>query len=145
MASRTAYVIENFDESMGSSFSTDFNMADMVTLRLRLNVPGQELALGMPRSEWLKLVSGFVRMPADERQRMGVSIREATAVSPFPALGDTLTPGQQSVCDTFVNDCILLAALAEATSERIFLDTAVETMALTPGLPHLGSHKGALN
>lgn len=120
-------------------------MGDMVTLRVRLNVEGQELALGLPRSEWLKLVSDFVRMPADERQRMGVSIREATAESPFPAEGEIMTPRLQRRCDVFVNDCILLAALAEATSPRIYLDTAVEEVRLTPGLPDLGGLKGALN
>ena len=120
-------------------------LGDMLTLRVRLNVAGQELALGLPRSEWLKLVSDFVRMPADERQRMGVSIREATAASPFPAEGGLLTPRQQRRCDVFVNDCILLAALAEATSPRILLDTAVEEVTLAPGLPSLGGPKGALN
>lgn len=118
---------------------------DMVTLRVRLNVAGQDLALAMPRSEWLKLVSDFVRMPADERQRMGVSIREATAVSPFPADGSVLTPRLQRRCDVFVNDCILLAALAEATSPRILLDTAVEEVTLTPGLPRLDGMKGVFN
>lgn len=120
-------------------------MDDMLTVRVRLNVPGQELALGLPRNEWLKLVSDFVRMPADERQRMGVSIREATAESPFPTEGELMTPRLQRRCDVFVNDCILLAALAEATTPRILLDTAVEEVTLAPGLPNLGGPKGALN
>lgn len=128
-----------------SAMPAALRAADMLTLRVRLNVAGQELALGLPRSEWLKLVSDFVRMPADERQRMGVSIRMATAESPFPADGQMLRAPDQRRCDVFVNDCILLAALAEATSPRIFLDTAVEEVTLTPGLPDLGSLKGALN
>ncbi len=117
----------------------------MVTLRMRLNVDGQELALGMPRNEWLKLVSDFVRMPADERQRMGVSIRTATAESPFPGDGHVLSPREQRRCDTFVNDCILLAALAEATTARILLDTAVETFQVVPGMPDLGALRSGLN
>ncbi|PZP40391.1 MAG: hypothetical protein DI585_00985 [Pseudomonas fluorescens] len=118
----------------------------MVTLRVTLNVAGQELALGLPRNEWLKLVSDFVRMPADERQRMGVSIREATAASPFPADGEPLTPRLQRKCDTFVNDCILLAALAESTTSRLLLDTAVESYKLVPGLPQIpAAAKGAFN
>lgn len=119
--------------------------ADMVTVNMALRIEGHELMLAMPRAEWLKLVSDFVKMPADERQRVGVSIRNATAEDPFPINGEALTPKQQRVCDVFVNDCILLAALAEAVGERILLDTAVETYKVVSGLPDMGRMKGAFN
>ena len=119
--------------------------ADMVTLYMNLRIEGHELALAVPRTEWLKLVSDFVRMPADERQRVGVSIRDATANDPFPSHGEELSPKQQRICDVFVNDCILLAALAETVGERILLDTAVETYKVVSGLPDLGRMKGAFH
>lgn len=120
--------------------------ADMLTVRISLHQPGHELMLAMPRSEWLKLVSDFVKMPADERQRMGVSIRDAVAESPFPTDGEALSPKLQRKCDVFVNDCILLAALAEALdSDRVLLDTAVETYKVANGLPDLGHMKGAFH
>jgi hypothetical protein len=132
------------DLSDNSGFSSML-AADMVTVHMTLRVEGHALALAVPRPEWLKLVSDFVKMPADERQRVGVSIREATANDPFPVNGEVLTVKQQRVCDVFVNDCILLAALAEAVGERILLDTAVETYKVVSGLPDLGHMKGAFN
>jgi hypothetical protein len=128
-----------------NSFSSVLTMADMLTVQISLQQPGHELMLAMPRAEWLKLVSDFVKMPADERQRVGVSIREATAEDPFPTDGEVLTPKQQRKCDVFVNDCILLAALAETVGERILLDTAVEGYKVVPGLPDLGRMKGRFN
>ncbi len=120
--------------------------ADMVTVKISLHQPGHTLMLAMPRSEWLKLVSDFVRMPADERQRMGVSIRDAVAESPFPEDGEPLTPKLQRKCDVFVNDCILVAALAEALgSTRVLLDTAVEHYSIASGLPDLGAVRGAFH
>ncbi len=114
--------------------------ADMVTVHMQLRTAGHELALAVPKAEWLKLVSDFVRMAADERQRVGVSIREATAHDPFPADGSALSPRQQRVCDVFVNDCILLAALAEAVGGRILLDTAVDTYKIVNGLPQMAAN-----
>lgn len=133
---------ENTDES---AFSGLLSGVDMITVHMRLREPGHELALSVPRPEWLKLVSDFVKMPADERQRVGVSIREATANDPFPVNGEVLTEKQQRVCDVFVNDCILLAALAEAVGERILLDTTVEEYKVVPGLPQMGRMKGIFN
>ncbi len=120
--------------------------ADMITVKIALHQPGHELMLAMPRAEWLKLVSDFVRMPADERQRMGVSIRDAVAESPFPTDGDALTPALQRKCDVFVNDCILVAALAEALGNtRLLLDTAVDGYSVVNGLPDLGHMKGSFH
>ncbi|NBV54905.1 MAG: hypothetical protein EBR79_04235, partial [Proteobacteria bacterium] len=93
----------------------------------------QNLALAMPQAEWQDLVQNFARMPADERQRIGNSIRSATAHNPFPTNGAPLGSKQQKQCDTFVSDCILLAALAQATSTRVFLETALASFKLTHG------------
>jgi hypothetical protein len=122
---------------------------DMLTVRMTLRQAGHELMLAMPRAEWLKLVSDFVKMPADERQRVGVSIREATAVDPFPVDGSPVAAKDQPKCDVFLNDCVLLAALSEAlggsAGERIFLDTAVDHYKVVPGLPQFGRSKGRFN
>lgn len=122
---------------------------DMLTVRMTLRQAGHELMLAMPRAEWLKLVSDFVKMPADERQRVGVSIREATAEDPFPVDGSPVAPQDQPKCDVFLNDCVLLAALAEslggAAGERILLDTAVDHYKVVPGLPQFGRQKGRFN
>ena len=142
MSDMTASSAKNTDESAIPGMLT---AADMVTVNMRLAHPGHELALSVPRTEWLKLVSDFVKMPADERQRVGVSIRDATAHDPFPTDGEALTPKQQRQCDVFLNDCILLAALAEAVGERILLDTTVEGYKVANGLPNLGRMKGAFN
>ncbi|RYG59076.1 MAG: hypothetical protein EON60_11515 [Alphaproteobacteria bacterium] len=128
------------------AFTGAMTAADMLTVKISLHQPGHELMLAMPRAEWLKLVSDFVRMPADERQRMGVSIRDAVAESPFPAEADAMTPKLQRKCDVFVNDCILVAALAEALgSTRVLLDTAVDRYAVVNGLPDLGHVRGAFH
>ena len=120
--------------------------ADMVTVKISLVQAGHALMLAMPRAEWLKLVSDFVRMPADERQRMGVSIREAVAESPFPPEGEAFTPKIQRKCDVFVNDCILVAALAEALGNtRVLLETAVDSYKVVNGLPDLGHMKGSFH
>lgn len=142
MSEMIARSAENTEESAIPSIP---HAADMITLTVQLAHPGHELMLSMPRAEWLKLVSDFVKMPADERQRVGVSIRDATAMDPFPVDGEVLTPKQQRKCDVFVNDCILLAALAEAVGGRILLDTTVEAYKVTSGLPNLGHMKGAFN
>jgi hypothetical protein len=119
-------------------------MPDMITVRLGLRQGSQQAALAVPKAEWLKLVSDFVKMPADERQRVGVSIREAVAVNPFPQDGSELTPKMRRVCDTFMSDSLLLAALAEAVGKRILLDTVVEDYEILPGLPQMGP-AGAMN
>lgn len=108
---------------------------------MKLVEPGHELQLAIPHAEWLGLVSGFVKMPADERQRVGASIRNAVAEDPFPADGSPLDAARQAVCDAFVNDCILLAALAETVGPRVLADTAVEHYQLVRG----GRIKGRFN
>lgn len=115
-----------------TSSSTPTLPANMVTLHITLHSQ-QNLALAMPETEWKDLVQNFARMPADERQRIGHSIRSATAHNPFPQNGEPLTPAQQQECDTFVSDCILLVALAQATSPRVFLETALQSFQLTHG------------
>lgn len=128
------------------AFAGAMAAADMVTVKISLTQPGHELMLAMPRAEWLKLVSDFVRMPADERQRMGVSIRDAVAESPFPAENEPIPPKLQRKCDVFVNDCILVAALAEALgSTRVLLETAVDHYTVMSGLPDLGHMRGAFH
>jgi hypothetical protein len=111
--------------------------ASMVTLRITLvsvgSAPGQELALALPQPEWTKLISDFIKMPADERQRVGSSIRQATAHSPFPASGNPLSPQQQEQCDAFVSDCILLSALAEVNGPRMLQGTAMHTYTVLTG------------
>jgi hypothetical protein len=110
-----------------------FNADEMLTVHMKLAEAGHELQLAIPNGEWVKLVSGFVKMPADERQRVGASIRAAVAVDPFPADGGPLDADRQHACDTFVNDCILLAALAETVGPRVLTDTVVERYELVRG------------
>lgn len=110
-------------------------LAEMLTLTLDLTgeAGGPGLALALPKAEWLGLVSNFTRMPPLERTRVGHSIQAATAQNPFPTHGEALSPAQQQACDTFVSDCVLLAALAEATSVRVLQGTAVATYSLKAG------------
>jgi hypothetical protein len=119
-----------------SNSLTDLAAADMVTLTLSIH-PENRLALAMPATEWQGLVANFARMPVLERTRMGHSIRAAVATSPFPDEGtlthDQLTPAQQQACDTFVTDCMLLAALAEATTTRVLVETAVTSYHISKG------------
>lgn len=131
-------------EFMDNAAISSLLAAEMITVHMQLRNAGHELALAVPRAEWLKLVSDFVRMAADERQRVGVSIREATANDPFPTDGGVLTAQQERQCDVFVNDCILLAALAEAVGGRILLDTAIDTYKIVNGLPQMAG-KGTFN
>jgi hypothetical protein len=107
----------------------------MLTLILDLNgdKDGPGLTLALPKAEWLGLVSNFTRMPPLERTRVGHSIQAATAHNPFPKNGQALSPTEQQACDTFVSDCVLLAALAEATSTRVLQGTAVATYSLKAG------------
>ncbi len=107
----------------------------MLTLALTLHsqTGNQGLALALPKAEWLGLVSNFTRMPPLERTRVGHSIQAATAQNPFPVDGSPLTPAQQQVCDTFISDCMLLAALAEATSARVLQGTTVASYQLQHG------------
>lgn len=119
-------------------------LPDMVTVQVKLAETGHALSVGLPKAEWLKLVSDFVKMPADERQRLGVSIRDAVAASPFPADGEPVTPKLRRQCDTFMNDSLLLAALAETVGKRILLDTVVEDYAILSGMPPMGV-AGAVN
>ncbi|MBI1309118.1 MAG: hypothetical protein GC129_04605 [Proteobacteria bacterium] len=105
----------------------------MVTLQMKLVVEGHALTLALPEAEWRKLVRDFAHMPADERQRVGASICNATAQDPFPLDGQPLDPKGQQKCDAFVSDCILLAALAETVGKRVLADTAVEGYQLVYG------------
>ena len=108
---------------------------EMLTLMVDLHSEegGQQLALAVAKPEWLGLVSNFVRMPADERMRVGHSIQAALARSPFPAEGMALSPADQHACDSFVGDCVLLAALAEATTMRVLQGTAVAAYKISHG------------
>lgn len=133
------------DEIIENADIAKMMAAEMITVQMRLRTKGHELALAVPRPEWLKLVSDFMKMPADERQRVGVSIREAVVDDPFPVDGSPVTPAMQHKCDVFVNDCILLAALAETVGSRIMLDTAVETYKVVSGLPQMAARKGKMN
>jgi hypothetical protein len=111
-------------------------LADMLTLHVTLHGDGAaapELGLAVTKPEWLGLVSHFTRMPADERARVGHSIQAALAHSPFPAHGGALSRAEQAACDTFVSDCVLLAALAEATTPRVLNGTAIATYRLNRG------------
>ena len=110
-------------------------MPEMLTLSIDLHgeETGQQLALAVAKPEWLGLVSNFVRMPADERMRVGRSIQAAVARSPFPPEGMALSPADQRACDSFVGDCVLLAALAEATSARVLHGTAVAAYKISRG------------
>lgn len=111
----------------------------MVTLSVTLqSVPGAspvELSLLLPDTEWRKLVADFAAMPADERQRVGLNIRQAVAKNPFPANGQPISTAQHKACDAFMNDCVLLAALAEATGKPVLADTAVDRYTLLHGNP----------
>jgi hypothetical protein len=110
-----------------------FPPGTMVTLAMKLHAQNVELSLLMPDVEWHRLVADFSAMQPDERQRVGSSIRASVAHNPFPPAGEPLSPAQQETCDVFVNDCILLAALAESVGERVLMDTAVESYALLRG------------
>lgn len=107
--------------------------APMITLRMSLLHAGHELALALPEVEWTTLVSNFVKMPADERQRLGASIRHATSQDPFPMDGSPVHPKDQEKCDVFVSDCILLAALAEAAGKRVLTETVVDKYQIVRG------------
>lgn len=109
---------------------------EMLTLLLSLHTPQGEprqIGLALAKPEWLGLISHFTRMPATERTRVGHSIQAAAAESPFPADGAPLSGPQQQQCDAFVGDCVLLAALAEATTPRVLLGTAVAAYKIREG------------
>ena len=40
---------------------------------------------------------------------------------------------RQEVCDTFISDCILLAALAEAAGARVLTETTVDSYRVVRG------------
>jgi len=105
----------------------------MLTLLVTLQGAGQQLALAVAKPEWLGLVSHFTRMPPVERTRVGHSIQAATAHNPFPVNDEPLSPKQAALCETFVGDCVLLAALAEATTPRVLEGTALATYRLQNG------------
>lgn len=105
----------------------------MVTVEFVLADPSHSVAVVVPAPEWEKLVSGFKHMPVDERQRFGSSIRSATASDPFPANGMPMDVARQEVCDTFISDCILLAALAEAAGARVLTETTVDSYRVVRG------------
>lgn len=123
------------DVALTSASSSGIPMPElpMISLQVFLSVQEHNLTLLMPESEWTKLVNDFKRMPVDERQRFGNSIRNATAHDPFPVDGASLSPHQQEVCDVFVSDCVLLAALAEVSGPRVLLETAVDSYRIVRG------------
>lgn len=106
---------------------------DMVTLNVVLHTAGHELTLAVPEVEWKELLNNFKRMQVDERQRVGVSIRNAVAQNPFPLEPRAMMPSEQERCDAFVSDCILVAALAEVAGKRVLEDTAVGSYTVTRG------------
>jgi hypothetical protein len=115
-------------------------MADMMTLSIELHSDANpdgpsegQVALAVARPEWLGLISHFTRMPADERMRVGHSIQTAVARNPFPEDGTVLSQAQQAQCDSFISDCVLLAALAEATTSRVLQGTAVAAYKISRG------------
>jgi hypothetical protein len=102
--------------------------AEMLTLEITLHSDDQDnpkLALALTKPEWLGLMSHFTRMPADERTRVGMSIRAGLEHNPFPTDGRSLNAAEQQACDRFISDCVLLAALAEATTPRVLEGTAL--------------------
>jgi hypothetical protein len=108
---------------------------EMLTLTLTLHAEphAPQLALAVAKPEWLGLVSNFTRMPPVERTRVGHSIQAATQHNPFPENGTAFSPAEEQACDSFVSDCVLLAALAEATSMRVLEGTAVATYKVQAG------------
>jgi hypothetical protein len=105
----------------------------MLTLVVTLQEANQQLALAVAKPEWLGLVSHFTRMPPLERTRVGHSIQAATSRSPFPTDGAAPSHNMAAACETFVSDCVLLAALAEATSPRVLQGTAMRGYQLQIG------------
>lgn len=114
-------------------------MGEMLTLEIALNTEsapeaeGAKLALALAKPEWLGLMSHFTRMPADERARVGHSIREALAeVPPFVEMSDA-NPTAHHRWDSFMGDCVLLAALAETTSARVLEGTVLVSYKVVRG------------
>lgn len=127
---------ENTPSTPRTAMPTPAPAAEMVTLTLHVQ-PENQLAVAMPAAEWKGLVENFARMPVIERTQMGHSIRNAVATNPFPENMPTsphqLSAAQQQACDTFVTDCMLLAALAEATNQRVLAETALHGYHLSRG------------
>jgi hypothetical protein len=72
-------------------------------------------------------------MPADERARVGMSIREALAEVP-PAIEMTEpNPKAHHRWDSFMGDCVLLAALAETTTARVLEGTVLASYKVVRG------------
>jgi hypothetical protein len=112
----------------------------MLTVTLTLD-NAQQLGVALPTAEWERLVADFAAMPAPERSALTASLRASATHNPFPTDGEGLTAQQQATCDTFVNDCLLLAALAEAVGERALLETAISTYVVQRGpLPRGALH-----
>jgi len=112
----------------------------MLTVTLTLD-NAQQLGVALPTVEWERLVADFSAMPTTERSTLTASLRASATHNPFPAEGISLTAQQQTACDTFVSDCLLLAALAEAVGERALLDTAISTYVVQRGpLPRGALH-----
>jgi hypothetical protein len=113
---------------------------DMLTVTLTLD-NAQQLGVALPTVEWERLVADFSAMPTTERSTLTASLRASVTHNPFPAQGTNLTAQQQAACDTFVSDCLLLAALAQAVGERALLDTAISTYVVQRGpLPRGALH-----
>ena len=112
----------------------------MLTVTLTLD-NAQQLGVALPAAEWERLVADFTAMPTPERSALTASLRASATRNPFPADGASLSAHQQAACDTFVNDCLLLAALAEAVGERALLETAISTYVVQRGpLPRGALH-----
>lgn len=113
----------------------------LVTLVMDLS--GMEnISVAVPTDEWRNLISGYKLMPAHERAGIKESIRRGVKVSPFPTDGQTLMDEKlQRRCDTFVTDCILLAAMAEVLGKDTFAGTALKAVTVQAG----NAVKGKLN
>jgi hypothetical protein len=118
---------------------TPAQLGEMLTLEIALapelapEAEGTKLALALAKPEWLGLMSHFTRMPADERARVGSSIREALAqIPPVVAMSDS-NPEAHHRWDSFMGDCVLLAALAETTSVRVLEGTVLASYKVVRG------------
>ena len=132
--------------SVGPMLQTEHNATpnalangEMLTLEIELSpesapeAEGAKLALALAKPEWLGLMSHFTRMPADERARVGMSIRAALAHVPPMIEAHSADMAAHHRWDSFMGDCVLLAALAEATNARVLEGTVLHTYKLVRG------------
>ncbi|MFN7163066.1 MAG: hypothetical protein ACK5VJ_00890 [Pseudomonadota bacterium] len=118
--------------TLTSTHASPSALAEMLTLEISLShlhapeAEGTKLALALAKPEWLGLMSHFTRMPADERARVGMSIREALAhVPPMVEDAGEASRSAHHAWDSFMGDCVLLAALAETTTARVLEGTVL--------------------